>query len=475
LNKDGSDYSVLHNFGNGLDGQQPVGILVEDKNGAFYGTTQNGGTADAGTVFKLGRSGQDYQVLHAFSMNADGAQPQAGLLLASNGALYGTSYQGWHETNFLGYGTVFRLNADGNGFGVVHRFQFIASVGSPGGNSPAAELIEGAAGALYGTAEQGGDDGLGTVFKVDKSGQNFSVVHNFEPDGSDASGPEAGLTEGTDGAFYGTTLVGGASNGGTVFKVNKDGSGYSILHSFKVDYATGEPNEPVAKVLEASDGILYGIASNTGDWDPRPGAIFKLNKDGSGFVVLYRFKLALDDNDPPGTTPTGRPRSAALAEGPDGALYGTAPFGGTNLAGIIFKLGKDGSLPTVLHNFGSEGDGAWPWAGLALGTDGMLYGTTGGGGTNNNGTVYGIAADGSHYRILHHFGSALAGQGQNPWSRLIEGDDGALYGTTSPTQTGAVRCSGSGRKVPDFRPCSTFMTWTIRPNLSKAATGFCTQ
>ena len=151
------------------------------------------------------------------------------------------------------------------------------------------------------------------------------------------------------------------------------------------------------------------------------GTVFKLNKDGSGYAVLYNFGSQGNDGYLPD----------AVIEGSDGALYGTTQSDGWTGNGTVFKLNKDGSGYAVLYNFGSQGnDGAYPCAGVVEGSDGALYGTTQWGGRTGNGTVFKLNKDGSGYAVLYNFGSQ-GNDGANPAAGLVEGPDGALYGTNA--------------------------------------------
>src|SRR5262249_47649354 len=156
------------------------------------------------------------------------------------------------------------------------------------------------------------------VFRIEKDGSGYSVLHIFSfGAGNDGSDPRQ-LIEGSDRALYGTTGSGGTADNGTVFKLNKDGSGYTLLHSFTG--TVGDGSNPCAGLLEGSDGALYGTTAEGGS-SLSYGTVFKLNKDGSGYRVLHRFVSGLGD---------GRNPRAALVEGSDGTMYGTTPGGGTD-------------------------------------------------------------------------------------------------------------------------------------------------
>ena len=427
INPDGSGYTVLHHFAgsyrfNGSDGAYPVAPLFQASDGALYGTTSVGGATNSGTVFRLDLDGAGYKVLHSFNIyDADGCYPNCGLVESTNGALYGTNPNG--GTN--GIGSLFALNKDGSAFTVVHRF---VSDGTDG-QAPSPGLVRTRDGGLYGTALNSGRNGVGTVFKLNGDGAGYETVFNFSYAGGDGVNPQRSLVEGVDGSIYGTTPYGGAGlnqgpagqfGRGIVFKMNKDGSGYKLLHSFSQG---GDGESPEAGLLTANDGTLYGTTSSGGS--NTFGTIFKLQSDGAGYAILHHFN-GLDGQSP----------TCELIKGTDGMLYGTTSGGGSNNSGIVFKLATDGNGYGILHQFTfAGGDGMQPASGLVEGHDGSLYGTTYSGGSNNFGTVFKVQKDAAGYMILHAFNYDGV-DGLRPNSSLVAGSDGALYGTT--TQGGSL-------------------------------------
>ncbi len=217
--------TVLHSFGNGTDGQNPVANLIFDGAGNLYGTTWVGGIHGYGTVFELSpREGGGYTetVLHSFGNGTDGSKPVAGMIFDGAGNLYGTtSYGGIHDTCPEGTcGTVFELSPrQGGGWTetVLHSF----GNGTDGQNPYTGGLIFDAAGNLYGTTYGGGIYGEGTVFEMtprEGGGYTETVLHSFG-NGTDGQSPEAGLIFDGAGNLYGTTLVGGIHGDGTVFEI----------------------------------------------------------------------------------------------------------------------------------------------------------------------------------------------------------------------------------------------------------------
>src|SRR5439155_2443415 len=132
----------------------------------------------------------------------------------------------------------------------------------------------------------GGLSGSGTVFKLNKDGSGYSVLRSFGTTSSDARNPMAGVIEGSDGILYGTTAYGGSLGFGTIFKLNKDGSGYSILRN--INGVSGQGAYPNAALLQGSDGVLYGTSpeGGIGLWHYGGGSVFKINRDGTGYAVV---------------------------------------------------------------------------------------------------------------------------------------------------------------------------------------------
>ncbi len=345
-----------------------MALLVQGTDRALYGTTAVGGNDNAGTVFGLNPDGSGYRILFTNQALNGGVSVVQG----SDGALYGTTeYAGSYQ-----WGTAFKLNRDGSGYMLLHTF------GGPGDGGGPMALIEAGDGALYGTTLAAGSNGYGAVFRLDKDGSNYRLLHSFGGSG-DGKWPYAGVVEGNDGALYGTTHEGGATNAGTVFRLNKDGSAYSILHNFGLEGdPTLEGKNPTGPVMEGSDGALYGTAYAGGGLDK--GTVFTINRDGSGYRGVQSFGGSIF-NHLGGAFPWG-----GLVEGSDGALYGTTLYGGTNATGTVFRLTKDGTETETLYNFGTpQGtDGQNPRAGLTRGNDGVLYGTTQKGGPSGAGVLF---------------------------------------------------------------------------------------
>jgi len=354
--------TTLHSF-NGGDGRSPEATLVQGSDGNFYGMTALGGTHAKGTVFKIDSTGS-LTTLHSFSgFPGDGAVPVAGLVQGTDGSFYGTTSSG----GAFFQGTVFRMTSSG-AVTVLHSFNSFLGEGAV----PIAGLVQGSDGNFYGTTALGGAHFKGTVFKIEVGG-SFTTLHSFSGSPSEGANPVAGLVQGSDNNFYGTTASGGAHFQGTVFRITPSGA-LTVMHSF-----SGHPGEgavPFAALVQGSDGNFYGTTALGGAHSK--GTVFKIDSAGS-LTTLHSFS---------GSPGEGANPVAGLVQGSDGSFYSTTALGGAHLRGTVFNIDATGSL-TTLHSFsGSPGEGALPFAGLAQGTDGNLYGTTALGGAHGAGTVF---------------------------------------------------------------------------------------
>jgi uncharacterized repeat protein (TIGR03803 family) len=363
--------TTLTNF-NGTNGSYPLATLVEGSDGNFYGTTSLGGINGPfsdGTVFKVTPDGS-LTTLHNFNGN-DGNDPQVGLVRATDGNFYGTTWQGGASN----YGTIFKITASGT-FTLLHSFS-----GGTDGRYPG-QLIQASDGNFYGTAWGGGNDscestgGCGVIFKITPQG-NFTKIYQFQGSSNDGYGPE-GLVQGRDGNFYGMSIgwsqVLCDSHCGSVFKVTPGGN-LTILHTFNGQ----DGNYPSGQLLQATDGNFYGTTFEGGAYSE--GTVFKMTPSGT-LTSLYSF--CPQYNCPDGANPL-----SGVMQATDGTLYGTTAGGGVygcTTCGTIFKITPSGSL-TTLFSFNDTSNGGSP-GGLLQATNGNFYGLTSGGGTNYYGTFF---------------------------------------------------------------------------------------
>jgi len=324
--------TVLYSFKGTPDGNGPVGV-VRDAHGNLYGATYFGGFnclvqpgAGCGTLFKVDASGKE-TVLHAFGGRGDGVAP-VGVVMDSKGSLYGTTSNGGDFScdgkYTSGCGTIFKLDAAGR-YSILHKFQ-----GGVDGAGPGAVIVD-AAGNLYGAAE-GGTDSLGMVFKLTPSG-GFSILHSFAGGPGDGCLPFSSLLLDAAGNLYGTTDQCGAFGYGTVFKLDATGN-ETTLYSFT---GGSDGSFPYAGVVQDAAGNLYGTTGFGGDFDhdctlsgdtPGCGVVFELSPTGQ-LTVLHAFQ---------GTTDGLWPYWGVTLDAV-GNLYGVTATGGASCGcGTVFKI-----------------------------------------------------------------------------------------------------------------------------------------
>ncbi|MBB5064304.1 S-layer family protein [Granulicella mallensis] len=353
--------SILHSFAGTTDSQAPNAALIQAGDGNLYGTTLGNLFTDYGSLFQITPSGTLTQ-LYSFSGGSDSATPFASLIQGSDGGLYGTTYGNLISGTD---GSVFKLPFGGTTLDTLFTF-----TGDANGGFPFAGLVEGSDGNYYGTTSGGGIGG--TLFRVTPAGVLTTLV-SFSGSGLTGSFLTSPPVEFTDGNFYGTTNSGGVSNFGVFYQLTPAGT-YSALYSFT---GTGDGASPAGTPVAGSDGNFYGATgSNASVTTPdMNGTIYRMTPGGV-LTTLHTFNGTTD-----GAGPVG------LIMGSDGNLYGAAGSGGTNGNGTLFEVTTTGTF-TVLYSFGSTAtDGNIP-AALLQASDGNFYGTTSAGGANAAGTVF---------------------------------------------------------------------------------------
>jgi uncharacterized repeat protein (TIGR03803 family) len=346
---------------------------------------------------------QTEKILHSFNSNGtDGTRPLADLILDTKGNLYGTTSSGGSGDK----GTVFKLTSSGSET-ILHNFDNNGTDGV----GPEAGLVRDTEGNLYGTTGTGGTYNEGTVFEVTATGTE-TILHSFDENGTDGAYPAANLVRDAEGNLYATTVSGGIyTYYGTVFELAQSGT-ETVLHSFG---AGSDGSVPLVGLVRDTKGNLYGTTYEGGAYGL--GTVFEVTSSGTE-TILHSF----NNNGLDGYFP-----SAALVLDGKGNLYGTTHVGGTYGYGAVFELTPSGT-ETILHNFDNNGiDGYGPDGGLVMDTKGNLYGTTEYGGAYTFGTVFELTPSRTE-TVLHSFGSGS--DGRNPVAGLVRDTQGNLYGTT---------------------------------------------
>jgi uncharacterized repeat protein (TIGR03803 family) len=415
------------------------------------------------------------KVLYSFQGRPDGTEPVGGVIFGKDGNLYGATYGGGQ-----GIGTVFQLLKNGNTWTETVLYSFEGKTNNDG-DIATGGLVSDKAGNLYGVTAYGGsgncvllggDVGCGIVYQMTPPATpggswTETVIYSFQG-GNDGYLPQGDLTFDPAGNLYGATEFGGGFGTtcnpfyqycGTVFELSppKQKGGHwieKVLYSFKGGTDGANPN---GGLVFDQYGALYGTTYWGGD--PKCsiqgegvgcGIVFKLKpptKKGGAWreSVLYRFKAGPNDGNSP---------SASLVWDKKGVLYGTTVGGGNNEEGTIFRLvppARQGRSwqETLLHsfNFGKQ-NGVEPLAGMTVDKEGNLYGTASGGGTSGGGIVFQLrpSAEGSHwaYSVLYNFTGNP--DGFYPAAPLIFDSAGTLFSTTQygGTGQGTQKCSSYG-------------------------------
>ena len=536
VNTDGADFSVLHDFSRDGTNQgiDPQGTLLLSDN-ILYGTTKSGGAASRGMIFALNTDGTGFTNLYNFGLSTLANYYQNGSLILADGMLYGTTLGGevvedYYEnqpygsifalsTNGIGFtniyvfsgsdgegpnpglvllnhtlygttqaggpdyqnaGTIFAVQTDGTGFTNLYNAFDTFYIGGPA----AGLLLKN--GVLYGTS-QGGFDGMGSIFKLNIDGTGFTNLYDFSffyaasylpSTNADGGVPLAPLTI-SGNTLFGTASIGGTGACGTIFKIDTDGSNFTVINTFTPAYGINDGLQPQGG-LALSSNTLFGTTAST---------VFRVNTDGSGFADLFnqgsqgnvvfsnnwiyesspQAVFAVDQN---GIVPDGSGSYlgwATIYYGLDKAVGGPTLSGGTIYGsqaggpsydfnnrihydgGSLFSVNVDGSDFTILHSFTNGSNGGSPFANLVV-SGGLLYGTTAGFQGSDQfgnfidapGTLFVIGTNGSGFRVLHNFANDA------PYGDVVLSGN-TLYGTTHSGGAGygtvfAINVNGGGFK-----------------------------
>jgi len=391
-------FKVIHDFSGGADGANPYTGLTPAAPGLFYGTAYSGGAGGQGIVFSLTQLGNNWSLtpLYNFKGGTDGAQPFAALTIGPDDVPYGTTENGGgFACNGLGCGTVYSLHPSPTICKTVNcpwkETQLVQFQGGLDGGDPYGALIFDQAGNIYGTTQVGGTSqqclpqgvGCGTAYMLTRSGNswNKTVLWNF---GQARGGiePFNGLVMDKSGNLYGTTFVGGQQGEGTVYELTNSQFGWTEndIYTFT---GGNDGGLPYVGLIFDKAGNLYGAASDAG-----PGAggtVFELTPVGSNwnYSVLYGLTN-------PGSAECG-PFGTLLMDSA-GNLYGTTRCDGAYHGGSVFKLTRNGNswAYSTLHDFTGLADGGSPYSSLVFGSDGNIYGTASRGGAYSEGVIFQI-------------------------------------------------------------------------------------
>jgi len=380
-------YKRVYSFTGGLDGRDPATHLTFDSAGNAYGTTAGGGEFDFGAVFKLTPSdaGWVQTVIYSFAGGNDGLDPHGGVTIGPDGALYGTAVAGGNAGICAGdgCGVVYRLALVGDQWlqSTIHNFK-----GDNDGWGPGSRVVFDAAGNLFGTTPNGGRHSAGTIFMLTPTpggAWHKRTIHSFTGGKDGATGSMGDLIFDAAGNIYGVTEQGGANGVGTVYKLSPSPTGHWTLTTLYAFKGMPDGGNPYGGLIWDSAGNLYGTSYYGGSVGM--GTAFQLTPGPNGKWqenILYNF---LGDTD--GSLPT-----TTLIFDKAGNLFGTTSAGGRPSCdcGTVFKLTLSGGSwkEKIVHNFGKSFDGYAPNYGLTFDAAGNLYGATPAGGTSRKGMIF---------------------------------------------------------------------------------------
>jgi uncharacterized repeat protein (TIGR03803 family) len=384
--------TTLGNF-NGTDGDGPAGSLLADANGDLFGTTTGGGEHNAGTVFEIAKTATGYAstpttlVSFHFGVPNDpiGSFPyRSGVIADADGNLFGTTENGGVNDA----GTVFEIAKTATGYASTPTT--LVSFNRTDGTGPLAGVIADAHGNLFGTTVAGGEHNAGTVFEIAKTATGYAstpttlVSFNI----TNGSGPFGSLIADAHGDLFGTTTGGGANNDGTVFEIAKTAHGYSTTPTTLVSFNGTNGALPFGSLITDAHGDLFGTTAEGGEHEA--GSVFEIAKTAHGYSSTPTTLVSFD-----GTNGAG-PWGSLIADA-HGDLFGTTIGGGANDDGTVFEIAKTAhgysSTPTTLVSFDGT-NGAGPFDSLIADAKGNLFGTVLRGGANNDGFVFEITGSG---------------------------------------------------------------------------------
>jgi uncharacterized repeat protein (TIGR03803 family) len=394
----------IHDFGNGTDGSFAEGSLIRVSDTLLYGVTRDGGANGNGTIFSYNILTGKETDIHDFGSGTDGINPQSALIQAGNGLLYGVTSAGGAN----GDGIIFSYNISKGIQTDIHDFG-----SGTDGHEPFGSFIQAKDSLLYGMTAKGGAYSEGTILSYDISTGTETDLHNF---GDDGISPSGSLIKAKNDLLYGMTSEGGANSLGTIFNYNISTGMENDINNFDLYNPVFNGNNPQGSLIQASDGLIYGMTSAGGD--SGVGVIFSYNISTGYEFIMHEFGSGTDGYSPHGS----------LMQANDSLLYGMTFQGGANDDGIIFSYDTYKDTEIDIHDFGSDTDGLRPEGALIQANNNLLYGMTVQGGANNFGIIFSYDILKGKETDIHDFGNGA--DGVYPEGSLIQAHNGLLYGMT---------------------------------------------
>ncbi|MBS1581486.1 MAG: hypothetical protein JST66_04715 [Bacteroidetes bacterium] len=416
-------YNVLF-YMTATSGSYPDRGLVQAPNGKLYGVCRNGGANSKGTLFEYNITTSTFTKRADFN-GTNGQTPRGRMALAANGKLYGTTELG--GTNNVG--VVFEFDPATNA--LANRFSLASATGS----GPATGPIAASNGLLYGVTQGGGSASVGTLYSFNPTGFVYTKLVDMSV--ANGTAPIAELVQAVDGLLYGTASAGGANGNGTLFRYDIATPAFSKRY----DFAAASGSMPLGRMVQAADGLLYGMTSSGGT--ASKGVLYSFDPATSTYTAVRM--LALNNIANP---------YAGLLEDPAGTFVGGTDLGGSFGQGVIFKYVPATSTYTELAAIGFS-SGSYPWGSLTRASNGLFYGLTSAGGLSNGGVLFSYDPATSTYTRLIDLGG---GQGKYPYGGMVaigntlygvcnqggEANEGTLFAYDIPTNLYTVKVNFSG-------------------------------
>jgi uncharacterized repeat protein (TIGR03803 family) len=419
-------HATVYDF-SATKGSFPYGSLAALNDSLYFGLTSKGGVNSYGVLFEYNINSNQYIKRCDFDSLIFGCKPYGSLALATNGNFYGMTSAGGanhHGTLFL-YDPVSII--------LKNRVVFDSTTN---GAAPFGSLMRSSYGFLYGMTSTGGNLGKGVIFRYNASYNTYTKKLDFE-DALSGSYPEGSLVLGPNGKLFGMTSNSGKKHKGVIFEYDPSTATYYDRYDF--DCPTG--CEPHGSLVFAGNGKLYGMTTNGGALGF--GVLFKYDPVTHSYTKLYDFDGAIFGGNPYGS----------LIQTPNGKLYGMTKSGGSIAdAGTIFSFDTSTNALTKLYTFNGTSNGKNPYGDLVLALNGLMYGMTYDGGTNNLGLIFEFDPVSHFLTVKYNFDGTS--HGSRPYGSLIQSSNGNFFGLTSAGGTnnlGTLFEYGSGMMNPAMR------------------------
>jgi uncharacterized repeat protein (TIGR03803 family) len=396
-----STYTRKHYFDDTLTGLNPYGSLLLAADGMFYGMACRGGIYKNGVLFQYNPTTSTYTKKIDFDGSGNGSLPYGSLIQTPDGKMYGMTSTGGAND----YGVIFEYNPSTST--LIKKFDFD---GTTTGGTSHGSLVRAIDGMFYGMAGNGGASDLGVLFKFDPANDSYTKILEFN-DTTNGSNPYGSLLQAADGYLYGVTSAGGAHKNGVLFQFNPSTTSLTV----KFDFDSAHGANPYGSLIQATDGNLYGMTSFGGANDA--GVIFQYNPLASSCTKKFDFSTA-----------TGANPNGSLMQNADGMLYGMTYDFGAEGVGSLFQFNPTTSVFNKRFDFLQATNGSFPSGSLLATADGMIYGTTRNGGMYESGVIFQYDPKTFTYTKKFDFNDSVTGS--YPTGYLVQAKDGMLYGLT---------------------------------------------